>query len=38
MPRTASAFRPRLVRLEDRTTPSTTALSVAPNPAVVRGR
>jgi hypothetical protein len=34
MRRTASAFRPRLECLEDRTTPSTTALTVSPSPAV----
>jgi hypothetical protein len=37
MPRTAprrATFRPCLERLEDRTTPSTTALSAAPNPGI----
>jgi hypothetical protein len=35
MHRTASSFRPRVEKLEDRTTPSTTALTVAPNPSIV---
>jgi hypothetical protein len=36
MTRTGAAFRPRVEPLEDRTVPSTTVLTVSPNPSIAR--